>query len=231
MTKIINIAGIDGSGKSTLAQCLTKELLDRGVDCGYVYCQFFAKLLYPFKLIAKRSVMKETDEFADYETYVSKKTQFSKKHRVLGTIYALMWLIDYSMQTLLKINTAVGRHQVVIIDRYIYDIVINLSITAAWPVEKAHDVLSVLFKIYPKPDIVIYLDLPEEVAFARKHDIQSIRYLQERRERYFWLSEKWHFEIIDATRDSDSVLTGVLERCCRLIPCGAYENVQDFQFD
>ena len=223
--KIINIIGIDGSGKSTLGKRLTRELLENGINCRYIYGQFFAKLLHPLKIFAKHSVLRNTNEFADYDTYISKKTGFSKKHRVLGTIYAWMWLIDYSMQTFFKVNRIVGHHQVVIIDRYIYDIVVNLSITAGWPIEKAHAVLGILFKIHPKPDIVIYLDLPEEVAFTRKHDIQSIQYLQERRERYLWLSEKWNFQIIDGIKDRNEILKEALEKCSRNIPSGDQSHV------
>ena len=69
--KILNIIGIDGSGKTTLAKDLTEAISGEGIDCQYIYCQFFAKLLFPFKFIAKHSVMKKTDEYADYSNYIS----------------------------------------------------------------------------------------------------------------------------------------------------------------
>lgn len=208
---IINIIGIDGSGKSTLAKGLAGYITNKGIDVAYIYCQFFAKLLYPLKIAAKHSVMKKTDEFADYGKYIKKKTGFSTNHRVLGTIYALLWLIDYSMQAFFKVNRVVGRHQVVIIDRYIYDIMVNVSITAGWPVETLTNFCEIMLKIHPKPDFVIFLDLPEEIAFSRKNDIQSIEYLKERRDRYHLLSKRYHFHIIDATNSVEAVLNEAIE--------------------
>jgi len=157
--------------------------------------------------------LRKIDEFADYDTYIKKKTGFSRKHRVLGTVYALLWQFDYSVQTFFKVNRIVGRHQVIIIDRYIYDIMVNVSITAGWPVETLPHYLSIMFKIHPKPGIVIYLDLPEEIAFSRKNDIQSIQYLKERRQRYLWLAEHFSFEIIDATKSIETILSKVIEKC------------------
>ncbi|MCK4348113.1 MAG: hypothetical protein KAW47_05800 [Thermoplasmatales archaeon] len=210
---VINIIGIDGSGKSTLAKKLAMILTDRGINCCYIYCQFFAKLLYPLKVVARHSVMRKTDEFADYATYIKKKIGFSKKHHILGTIYALLWLIDYSMQAFLKVNRVVGRDRVIIIDRYVYDIAVNVSITAGWTIKILPHFLNIMFKMHPRPDIVIYLDLPEEIAFSRKNDIQSIDYLKERRERYLWLTEHYNFQIIDGAKSVDTILGEVIERC------------------
>ena len=218
---VINIIGIDGSGKSTLAKRLAMILTDRGINCCNIYCQFFAKLLYPLKIVARHSVMRKTDEFADYATYIKKKTGFSKKHSFFGTIYALLWLIDYSMQVFLKVNRVVGKHRVIIIDRYVYDIAVNVSITAGWPIESLPHFLNMIFKMHPRPDIVIYLDLPEEIAFSRKNDIQSIDYLKERRERYLWLAEHCNFQIIDGVKSVDTILGEVIERC---VLAGCFEG-------
>ena len=219
--KIVNIIGIDGSGKTTLAKGLAGAFSGEGVDCLYIYCQFYAKLLYPFKNIVKHSVLRKTDEFADYSNYIKKKVGFSEKHRVLGTIYALLWLIDYSVQAFLKVNRAVGRNQVLVLDRYIYDVAVNVSITAGWSVETLTHFLGIMFKVHPKPDIVILNDLTEEIAFSRKNDIQSIDYLRERRERYLWLSKQCQFKIIDATMSVNTILNEVIEKCSQ---AGCFED-------
>ena len=155
--------------------------------------------------------MRNTDEYADYETYIKKKSIFIKKYRVLGTIYALLWLFDYSLQIFYQLNRIIGSDRIIIIDRYIYDVAINISITADWAIEVLPLLLNIIFKIHPKPDIVIYLDLPEETAFSRKNDIQSIEYLKERRIRYLWLTEHFGFQLINATWSIDRILDKTIE--------------------
>lgn len=208
---IINVVGIDGSGKSTLGEHLTQTLSREGLRCRFIYCQYFAKLLYPVKRLAKATVMKDTDEFADYKKYITKKTGFSRKHKVFGTMYAVLWLIDYSIQVLCKVNNVVGRYDITIIDRYLFDIVVNICILAGWPIEQANKLLRLLFRFHPEPDVIIFIDVSEEIAFSRKDDIQSIYYLRERRELYLLLARHWNFFIIDGTKKKEEMLNEATE--------------------
>jgi len=208
---IINIVGIDGSGKSTLGEQLTQALSSKGLKCRLIYCQYFAKLLYPVKRLAKATVMKDTDEFADYKKYITQKTGFSQKHKVFGTMYAILWLIDYSIQAFCKVNNVVRRYDVTIIDRYFFDIVVNICVVAGWPIEQANKILRLLFRFHPKPDVVIFIDVPEKIAFSRKDDIQSIHYLRERRELYLLLAMYWNFVIIDGTKNKEEILSETTE--------------------
>jgi len=204
--KIVNIVGIDGSGKSTLGKGIADSLSKDGIKVQLIYCQYFAKLLYPIKRLAKHTVMKKTDEFTDYKKYIKKKTGFTQNHKVLGSIYIAIWLIDYSMHIFFKVTLKLDKFEVNVIDRYLFDIVVNISILAGWRFEQANRILSILFHLHPEPDLVIYVDLPEEVAFSRKDDIQSIRYLEERREFYLRLAKHWKFEIIDGAKKKEEIL-------------------------
>ncbi len=58
--RLINIIGIDGAGKTTLAKRLAKHLSQDGNRVRYVYCQYFAKLLFPIKWLAKKTVMRRS---------------------------------------------------------------------------------------------------------------------------------------------------------------------------
>ncbi len=209
--KLINIIGIDGAGKTSLALNIVKILKLRNIPYEYKYCQYFAKLLYPLKVIAKLTIMKKTNEYRDYNKYNNVKKMNSSKHPILSNIYIFLWLLDYSIQIFLKIkiNMIFGRKY--IIDRYIFDIAINASLTRNKNLDFAQRLIEIFFRILPKPDMVIFIDLPEKIAMARKDDIPDIEYLTERRKRYLGLSKKYNFKIIDGTESEENVCKNALK--------------------
>ena len=69
--------------------------------------------------------------------------------------------------------------------------------------------------LYPKPDLVIFLDAPAEVLFARKGE-GTIALLEERRRDYLELRDKVpHFATVDATQTQDVVYTDVQQLMMR----------------
>ena len=204
--KIINIAGIDGAGKTTLAKNLTFYLQKYSSKVQYKYCQYFAKLLLPMKLVARHTVMRRTDEFEDYVYYNETKKKASKRFKLLADFYATVWLADYILQTMPKVKIPILLNKKLVVDRYIYDIAVNLSLTTNNDIDYAFNMVSLFYKFVPKPDIVIYVDIPEQVAFDRKNDIQDIEYLRERRKRYQILVDKFDFKVIDGQKNYDQML-------------------------
>jgi len=72
-----------------------------------------------------------------------------------------------------------------------------------------------LARMYPKPDLVIYLDAPGEVLFARKGE-GTVAALERRREDYRRVGDfVENFVVVDAARPEDDVARDVTERICR----------------
>jgi thymidylate kinase len=91
-------------------------------------------------------------------------------------------------------------------DYYAYDIVTNHRRQLG---NRIHGF--VLEHVYPKPDLVIYLDAPAEVLFARKGE-GALATLERRRKEYLQLREVvGNFEVVDATQSIDSVTRQVGE--------------------
>lgn len=73
-----------------------------------------------------------------------------------------------------------------------------------------------LHRFYPEPDIVLFLDAPPEVLFARKGEA-TIEFLRARRQAYLRQGKYAHrFEQIDATQPLDTVFSNV---CSRILAC------------
>ncbi|NUQ66104.1 MAG: hypothetical protein HUU20_26885 [Pirellulales bacterium] len=69
--------------------------------------------------------------------------------------------------------------------------------------------------VYPKPDLVVYLDAPAEVLFARKGE-GSIAVLERRRQDYLQMRELVRqFVVVDASRPQEEVARDVADRICR----------------
>lgn len=209
---LIYLVGIDGSGKTTLAKKL-ESLLSQDKKARYFYARHFPVLLAPFKFLASKILLKETDEFKDYEKYIEKKQERSRKLRFFAWIYAFIWMLDYFVVTYLRFLKYLLPKQSVIIDRYYYDVAVNISITLGLSLKQLDKLVGFWSVLFPKPSITFFLDLPEDIAFKRKDDIQSISFLAERRKRYQHLSNNLDWIKIDAAgtaEESQNQITSYL---------------------
>lgn len=208
--RLINIIGIDGAGKTTLAKGLAKHLAKNDNAVRYVYCQYFAKLLFPIKYLAKLTIMRRTDEFKNYMDYNRTKKTASRRLPFLADIYAFIWGMDYVIQLFFKVTLRILHGQRLVIDRYIFDIAVNLSLTTGSDISYAKNIIDWLLKFGRSPDYTFFIDLPEQVAIKRKDDIPDIEYLRERRQRYLMLAGEYGFTVIDGSQSKDRVLKAVL---------------------
>jgi thymidylate kinase len=77
--------------------------------------------------------------------------------------------------------------------------------------ERVHGL--VLNRLLPKPDLVIFLDAPAEILFARKQE-GSVELLEKRRQEYIQFQDKVkRFVTVDTTQTVDQVASQV----CNLI--------------
>jgi thymidylate kinase len=74
-----------------------------------------------------------------------------------------------------------------------------------------------LMHAYPRPDLVVLLDAPPEVLFARKGE-GTLASLARRREHYLRLADTsgidWAFAVVSATQPVDAVVADVAEIVC-----------------
>jgi len=68
-----------------------------------------------------------------------------------------------------------------------------------------------LSRVYPKPDLIIYLDAPPELLFDRKGE-GTLEWLERRRQEYLEFAPAMkHFVVVDASRPLHEVTRDVAE--------------------
>jgi thymidylate kinase len=104
-----------------------------------------------------------------------------------------------------------ARGGVVVFDRYTYDAL--LPVTGAWQVLK-RPYFRVLAHLAPRPDLVLVLDLPGEVAFARKGE-STPELLEAARQGFLALVPRLGAEVVDAAAPPEQVCADVVARIWR----------------
>lgn len=196
---LICFIGIDGSGKTTQAKALSESLARSGINTGYVWSRFEPKLIKPLVAIAKGLFFRGKDVFRDYAGYVNTKRNLSKNTVLLAT-YQYLLLFDYFLQIFQRVKVPLMRGKVIVCDRYIHDTVADLAVDYGYSDEQVQKTLRSYLRLFPKPDLVFLLDLPEELAYQRKGDVPSIDYLTERRKIYLNIGNDCKVVAIDATK-------------------------------
>ena len=80
--------------------------------------------------------------------------------------------------------------------------------------------------IYPKPDLVIYLDAPAEVLFARKGE-GTIESLERRRKEYLQMGKQVkHFVVVDACQPVDQVTSEVNRKIYEFSAARGIKNIK-----
>ncbi len=212
MKKLIYIMGIDGSGKTTLAKGLISHFNKKGFKPCYLYARHYPVLLYPFKLISRNLLYQRSSEFQDYHGYIKIKKKFSDRHRVIVRLYALVWIIDYLIVSFFRIHSKLIRNQNILIDRYIGDVVVNISIASKLSLKEEIWLLKFFHLFFPKPHKSFFINVSEKIAFKRKTDIQSIEYLEERKQKYFDIKPFYNFEVIDGNKSKDDLIELVVKK-------------------
>ena len=112
-----------------------------------------------------------------------------------------MFITEYGLQVFFKIRIKKFKKRIIISDRYFYDSFVDQVINLNFSENKILKLLDNFWikKVFPEPDLVIYIDCPEEIAIKRKEDVFSLDYLKDRRKIYLKIVDFKGYYKVDGT--------------------------------
>ena len=219
----VALVGPDGAGKTTIARHLEQAspVRVKSIYMG-VNLDTSSLMLPTTRLVvairrargaARTDMVASTDPRrpeAEHEGRAGRATAAVKSTLRLGN-----WLAEEWFRQLVAWYHTKVRHTVVLFDRhffadyYAYDIASDVPRSLT---RRIHGF--VLQRFYPLPDLVIYLDAPPEVLFARKGE-GTLEWLETRRQDYLRIGELVpRFVVVDASAPVEEVARNV-ERIIR----------------
>ena len=191
--------GMDGSGKTTQAETLIEEMKKKGFVAKYAWNRFEGRMLMPFTAIMKMIFFRGKDAIDNPAEFYGTKKRLLRNH-ILSIGYQYFLLFDYFFQILFRVRIPLIMGKNIVCDRYVYDIIVDLLVDFNNSEEKAKTILKNLLYLFPKPDLIFLIDVPEEIAYRRKDDTPSIEYLRERRNIYLNIGKEYGMVILDGSK-------------------------------
>jgi thymidylate kinase len=214
----VALIGPDGAGKTTIATMLEAT---QGGRIRYVYMgdnlQTSNVMLPTTRLLRDLERRRHGAEAPGASDGTQRRPAASPRARVLSglkwTVCYANWLAEEYYRDLVA-WWLLKRGHVVVFDRHFFldyyaDDIAGNGKGRSWS-RRLH--ARMLDWTHPRPDLVVFLDAPAELLFARKGEF-SVAHLERRRQDYLSLRAVFeHFAVVDASQPPDQVMRDVL-RC------------------
>ena len=151
---LIAVMGVDGSGKTTLAERLKAALQNGPCKCHVVYMGRGRERILP----GGQSLAKVAGVNLQPAEAIASGT--GRRHRALRLARDVWYLLDACARYFWHIWPRRLRGEIIITDRYAYDVLLNEGITG-W-------VRWIILHLYPAPDLLIYLHHEPDVLSSRR---------------------------------------------------------------
>lgn len=189
--------GNDGSGKSTIAKRLMKEFIRNGHSVEYlpgfnhIIIDYFLKCL-PQKTISQKQ-----------QIFVKKDNK-----SLLFSFWPFLVYIDCIF--LFCRCKIISRNRTILFDRYFYDYIPSYKYNGY----DKFGILEVLFKLFPKPDKIVLLDVTPQVAHQRKKELGDLgdvdmEYFVNQRKTYLKLAKKLNIDVVNTDETIDQTLFNI----------------------
>lgn len=224
MARLVCIIGTDGSGKSTLGQAVAAELTARGNSARVVWLGAESVLMAPIRRLLRfawRARSQTPNATAqrdgpasmrrDYAAEIARKTRLAERYGWAVSIYIWLVWLDYRLQLWVKHrrNRDVA---IIVADRYIFDVAVNLGLTLGWSPKRVIAFLRSKLATCALPEERVFLRVAPEVSLARKDDVYDIDYLRLRLTYYDAIAQAFGFQIREGTRPIEETRDWLIAR-------------------
>ncbi len=190
---LICFTGVDGSGKTTHAKSLQKYLEDKGYTCKYVWGTSRPIFSYAFLVFARSlGYWKKTKKNVYTDPLEYAPSELASK---LGRIWRLFVFADFQIKTLVKTRPFLMLRKIVILDRYFYDLLMDLRVSHT----SSEEFVRRISKTLPRPQLTFLLDAPPSLTAQRRgfawHDLKT------KREAFLQIGQQFQFCVVDSSQD------------------------------
>jgi glycosyltransferase involved in cell wall biosynthesis/thymidylate kinase len=214
--RLIAISGIDGAGKSTQAERLRIRLAEQGLAATSMWCRWDPLLSKPaVRLLGFLSRRPGRARSGAGPETPSSDARGERRRELRGRLlkvpgirsaWTAMLVVDYGLRVAPRVRAALRRHDVVIVDRYWYDVMVDLS--AGGDLRSPPPLLR---RLFPCPDALVVLDLPEADALRRKPDSPDVRHLELRRTLFRQVAQNEQGVMLDALAPVDALESSIAD--------------------
>lgn len=211
---ILVLSGLDGSGKSTQAELLAGKLRESGVPAEAVWNRWEPRLSAPLIRLARRYLRSSGGAAGEsYEAFRDAKRATMRSGLKRSLWQAMVWS-EYACQVHRRLAPRRLRGTAVVCDRYVYDTMIDVAINFSLPPERLGELARhPLLGFFPKPGLVIFIDVDPAVGAARKSDGTPAAYLADRREYYREMARILQAPLLDGGAPVERVFAQIWELC------------------
>jgi dTMP kinase len=157
-----------------------------------------------------------SDAFGEY---LSKSNEMFRAYWPLRRGWTDVSLAEHAIEANLAVQPHLRAGRAVICDRYIYKSIVNLAILLDIQMTDLPTLLKhPAVKLVPRPDLYFLMDLPAEVAAARKTDLPSVEYVARRVPVYRALAAYARMPVVDATQPPEVVADAIWADVTARIP-------------
>jgi len=205
---LIIFSGLDGSGKTTQSIKLIKFLKNHEIDAKYLWLRspkFFSYfLLIYFKIIG----ILKTGIGSTGKKYGILKLE---KHPYLQKIWKQILLFDYTISIKIHSLSNVKKNQVIVIDRFIVDSVIDYILDC-----NDDNLLEIIDEDFmnkiPENSIIFYFNLKPSISYSRNLE-ESETVIKRRQNLYLKLCKKYNLKIIDSEQSIELIHDQIIQNC------------------
>ncbi len=214
---VIALSGLDGSGKSSQSAALRDALERLGKDAEVVWLPLTANAaVWKVSALVRRvlRVLRMLPGFRRMHGRVEAgESLIAKPERTRRAgILTRLWVTYVALANALSHRRLARRADVVVFDRYVLDSVVRMRYLWGGRFALAAALLRILS---PKPALAFLLEVPGEVALARKQDQWGVDELRRQAELYREEADRLGVVRLDGTRPQDELSAEIAEAAWR----------------
>jgi thymidylate kinase len=196
--KLVLLLGLDGTGKSTQSRLLVEEARERGLLADSIWARWDPLLLSPL-LRLRRIGVGGSGEIGSAD-YLSWKRRLFRSG-IARAAWRRAAAADHFLRVGMRLRRTLRMNDFVVCDRYYHDALVDMAV--GFGGEPPAPVG--MHRLFPKADVTLLLDAPEDVLLSRKVDVPSREYLAVRRPLYLELAARNGWPVIDALQPAADV--------------------------